>query len=330
MTQHRTGLSSFLGIGVESTYGTRVVPTTFIPFNTESLSLTQEFVSTNPLQSGVMVQPEGLHRSSTRTVEGSFDLELYDRGMGKLLNMLHGNTVSVTTPGGATLSRQQVHNIGLTSPVGKGLSVQVARPDVGGTVRPFDYVGCKITEAVITVEAGSAASVSFTVDGRDELTDQVLATPTYVTAARPFTFQDCTFSIGGSAAGNVKSATITIPLGMATDRYMLGNAGVKEQPLLNEFSNITVATTLEFASLADHTRFRTGAPVALKLDAVGAQIEAGHNYQLTVDVASAKQVSSSPVVSGPDVITSDAEFEAKWNGSVAPVVITTKSTDTAL
>lgn len=327
---HGSGLDAFVGIGSEGTYGARAVPNTFLPFTSESLALTQEFVSSQPLMSGVMVQPEGLHRGSTRSVEGSLEMELYDRGMGKVLNMLHGNTVTPTTPGGATLSRQQVHNIGLSSPVGKGLTVQVARPDVSGTVRPFDYLGCKVTEATIAVESGGAATLALSVDGQDEKTDQTLATPTYVTAARPFTFQDCSLSIGGSVAANVRSATVTIPLNMATDRYLLGNSGIKNQPLLNDMSAITVSATLEFASLADHTRFRNGNNVALKFEGVGANIEGVFNYRFTVDIASAKQTSSSPVVSGPDIITSDVDFEVKWNGSVAPLVITTVNTDTAL
>lgn len=327
---HRTGLDGFLGIGTESTYGTRVAPTTFLPIESESITLTQEFVSTNPIMAGLMVQPDGLHRASTRTAEGSLEMELYDRGMGKLLNMLHGNTVTPTTPGGGTLSRQFVHSIGLTSPVGKSIGIQVARPDTGGTNRPFDYTGCKITEATITVEAGSAATVSFTVNAQDEKTDQVVATPTYVTAARPFTFQDCTLSIAGSPAANVRSATITIPLSMATDRYHLGNSGIKDQPLLNEFSNITIGASLEFASLADHTRFRTGTSVALKMEAVGSIIEAAIPYSMKIEAAAARQVSSGPVLAGPDIITSDVDFEVKWDGTNAPLIITTVSTDTAL
>ena len=327
---HGSGLDAFLGIGAESTYGTRVAPATFLPFTSESLALTQEFVSSQPLMNGVMVQPSGLHRSSTRSVEGSIEMELYDRGMGKLLNMLHGNTVTPTTPGGGTDSRQFVHNIGLTSPVGKGLSVQVGRPDVGGTVRPFDYTGVKVTEATISVESGGAATFALSVDGQDEKTDQTLGTPTYVAAARPFTFQDCALSIAGDVAANVRSATVTIPLNMATDRYMLGNAGIKDQPLLNDQSAITVSASLEFASLADHARFKAGTAVALKLEAIGSIIEAAIPYKFTVDIAAAKQTTSSPVVGGPDIVTSDVDFEVKWDGTNAPLVITTVSTETAL
>ena len=40
---HGSGLDAFLGIGAETTYGTRVAPTTFLPFNEESLALSKEY-----------------------------------------------------------------------------------------------------------------------------------------------------------------------------------------------------------------------------------------------------------------------------------------------
>ena len=327
---HGSGLDAQLGIGNETTYGTRVAPTSFIPFESESLALTQEYIENQPLMSGVMVQPQGYHVSSTRTVEGSVEMLMFDRGLGKILNLLTGDTISVVTPNGATNARTATFPIGLTSPVGKSLSIQVGRPDTTGTVRPFDYIGCKITEATISVESGEAATLSLNVDGRDEKTDQTLATPTYSAAAKPFSFQNWGIDIGGNAAANVRSLTITIPLNMATDRYHLGNSGTKDEPLLNAQSEIAVSATLEFRSLADHSRFRNESVVALTATATGDIIESSTRYKAEIAIPAAKQVSSAPAVGGPDIVTSDVEFRALWNGTNAPMTITTTSTDTAL
>ena len=327
---HGSGLDAQLGIGTESTYGTRVAPTTFLPFESESLTLTQEYIANQPLMSGVMVQPQGLHTASTRSAEGSIEMLYYDRGMGKLLNLLTGSTVTPATPQGATNARTQTFPIGLTSPVGKGLSIQVGRPDTSGTVRPFDYVGCKISEASIAIEAGEAATFSMNVDARDEKTDQSLASPTYSANAKPYGFQSWALSIGGNAAVNVRSLTITIPLNMATDRYHLGNSGVKDEPLVNAQSEISVAATLEFASLADHNRFRNESVVALVATAEGAIIENALKYSTTITIPAAKQVSSGPVVGGPDIVTSDVEFRALWDGTNAPLTIVNQNTDTSL
>ena len=327
---HGSGLDAQLGVGNETTYGTRVAPATFLPFESESLALTQEYIANQPLMSGVMVQPSGYHVSSTRSVEGSVEMLLHDRGMGKLFNLLTGSTVTAVTPGGATNARTQTFPIGLTSPVGKSVSFQVGRPDVTGTVRPFDYIGCKVTEATIAIEAGEAATLSLSIDGRDEKTDQTLGTPTYSAAAKPYGFKNWGLTIGGNAAVNVRSLTITVPLGMATDRYHLGNSGVKDEPLLNAQSEIAITATLEFASLADHNRFRNESVVALVATAQNELIEGAHYYSTVITVPAAKQVSSSPVVAGPDLVTSDVEFRALWNGTDAPMTIVNKNTDTAL
>jgi hypothetical protein len=255
---------------------------------------------------------------------------LHDRSMGKLFNLLTGSTVTPETPAGATNARTQTFPIGLTSPVGKSVTVQVGRPDTSGTVRPFDYLGAKITEATISIEAGEAATLSLSLDARDENTDQTLGTPTYSAAARPFGFKNWTISVGGSSVANVRSLTVTIPLGMATDRYHLGNSGVKDEPLLNAQSELAVSATLEFASLADHNRFRNESIVALVASAQNDLIEASHYYSTVITIPAAKQVSSNPVVAGPDLITSDVEFRALWNGTDAPLTIVNKNTDASL
>lgn len=327
---HGSGLDAQLGIGAESTYGTRVAPTTFLPFESESLALTQEYIANQPLMSGVMVQPSGYHVSSTRSVEGSIEMLLHDRGMGKLFNLLTGSSVSPATPAGATNARTQTFPIGLTSPVGKSVSIQVGRPDTSGTVRPFDYLGTKITEASIAIESGSAATLSLSVDARDEKTDQTLATPTYSASAKPYGFKNWSISVDGSSHTRVRSLTITIPLNMATDRYHLGNSGVKDEPLLNAQSELGVSATLEFASLADHTRFRNESVVALVATAQNALIEGSLYYKTEITIPAAKQVSSNPVVAGPDLVTSDVEFRALWNGTDAPMTIVNTNTDTSL
>lgn len=325
---HGSGLDSQLGIGSEGTWGTRAVPDTFLPFNSESLVLTPSYTESEPIKSGLMVKPQGLHKRTGRSVEGSIGLDLLDRSMGKLLNMLHGNTVTPTLVG-TTDANQFVHEIGESSPVGKGLTIQVGRGDVGGTVRPFDYIGCKITQAVITIEQGGLATVEFTIDGKDEVTDEDLASPTYPDA-EPFVFENWAIDIAGGAAVNVLSTTITIPLNMKTDRYVLGSSGTKREQLVNAYSAATVAAELEFQGMADHARFTADAPVALEATATGSEIEAGFDYSLAIAVPAAKQISSGPVVDGHDVVTQSVEFEVLSNGADAPIAITQVTDDTAL
>lgn len=327
---HGSGLDAQLGFATESVYGTRVAPATFVPFESESLQVTPNFVDAQPLMAGVMVQPQGLKIPTTKGGEGSIETYLFDRSIGKLLNMLHGKTVTPSTPSGGTLSKQFVHEIGTSSPVGKSLSIQVGRPDTSGAVRAFDYVGCKVTQAEISIENDGAAMLSLDIDPRDEATGNSLAAASYAANAAPFTFRNWTIDIGGTSHTHVRSLTITIPLEMETERFHLGNSGVKDEPLVNAVSDIVVAAQVEFASMADHNRLTAGAPVAVTATGTGALIEGSINYKTEINIPAAVQTTSAPVVAGPDLIVADIEFHAVWDGTNAPLKITQINKDTAL
>lgn len=326
---HGSGLDAQLGIATETTYGTRATPNAFFGFESESLAVTPNFLESQPLMGGVMVQPANLMEEVTRTVEGSIEMLLMDRGIGKFLNLLHGNTVTPSTPSGATSAREWVHPIGLTSPVGKSLTIQVARPAVTGTLHPFDYVGCKITEATISIENDGAASLSVTIDGRDELTDKTLAVASWNMDARPLSFKKWSLELAGSPSTNVQSLSFSIPLGMDTERFPLGSGGLKNQPLVNQVSEITGTAAMEFTDLASHNLLKSG-PVSLVAKAVGGEIEAGHNFETTIEIPAAQLTSSQPQVGGPELVVPDLEFKAVWNGTDAPVTITQVNDDTAL
>ena len=163
----RSGLGAQLAVAKETTYGTRIAPTRAIPLVSETLTEEPEYHRSEALRAGQMARAANLHRRTTRQVEGSINLEWLTEGMGWILDMLHGNTVTPTKPGGATDAHEQIHDIGLEAPWGKSLTVQVGRPGIDGVTYPFDYLGCKITEVSIACEAGEGVTVELTIDGRD-------------------------------------------------------------------------------------------------------------------------------------------------------------------
>jgi hypothetical protein len=325
----RSGLSAQLGVALEETYGTYKAATRFFPLESESLSLTKNYVKSKGLRAGRLAQAKNLHRATTRTVGGDVNLEFFDQGMGMLLNLLHGETVTPTKIG-ATLAYKQLHKIGLSSPYGKSLAVQVGRPDTGGTVRAFSYLGCKVTAAKLSIDANGIAMFTLTLDGQDEVTTETLATPSYSASALPFTFQQMVVKVGAESIGNVRSITINMPIPQSTERFHLGNAGKKDQPIANDFVEVTAETTLEFASLADHARYKNEEVVKLVLVGTGAEIDAENKMKAELTLPAAKQTSSAPQVQGPDIITTSATFEALDNGTEAPLSAELVSTDSAL
>lgn len=328
----RSGLGAQLGVATEEKYGKFKAPTRFLPFEQESLALDKNRVKSSGLRAGRLVQASNLAISTTRTVGGDFQLEFLDQGMGILLNQLHGETVTPTKVEEKSKKvYKQVHKIGTTDPYGKSLTVQVGRPDTGNTVRPFSYLGCKVVEFKISVDNSGTAMLSLSVDGADEVTSETLAEASYDADTLPFTFQQLACKIAGETVANVRSVELSIPIGQNTERFHLGNEGIKSEPIVNALIPIVCNATLEFASLADHERYKKETAVSLALTATGAEIGTeGEHFKAVFSMPSAKQVSSSPTVQGPDVLTTDVTFEIEDNGSEAPLTVEYLSTDSAL
>lgn len=326
----RSGLGAQLAVAKEATYGTRVAPTRALPIASEDLKEVPEYFRSEALRAGQMARASRLHRRTTKQVAGSINMELLNSGMGWLFDMLHGNVVTVTTPGGATLARKQVHAIGLEAPWAKSLSVQVGRPDVGGVVRPFDYLGCKVTEVQITCEKGGAVTVSPTIDGREEVTDQTLVVATYNATAEPYVFPDLHIFVAGSEALNAQSVTWKIGIPQNTERFNLGTDGKKKQPIANALVDITADVVFEFETMADHNRFKNEDLFSLRTTATGDIIEGALPFYTDLLAPCAKQVDSGPTVEGPDVITASASFEILADGTNAPLTAELQNTDTAV
>jgi hypothetical protein len=327
----RSGLGAQLGVAAETKYGEFKVPTRYFPFESESLALDKTYVKSAGLRAGRMAQAQNLHRGTTRTVGGDFTMEFLDQGMGILLSLLHGNKVTPTKIEEKSKELfKQVHEIGLVDPFGKSLSVQVGRPDTANTVQPFSYVGCKLVEFKISIESGGTAMLTVTVDGKDELTSEALGEAAYDADALPFTFQQMVAKIKGEQVANVRSIEIGIALGQNTERFHLGNKGVKDEPIVNELLAVTADATLEFSGLTDHNRFKSEEVVKLELEGTGAELKEGDTFRADFEAPAAKQISSSPTVDGPDVLTTDVTFECLDSGTKAPLIVEYLSTDSAL
>jgi hypothetical protein len=329
----RSGLGAQIGVATEEEYGKYKAPTRFFPFETESLSLSKNYIKSAGLRGGRTAQAQNLHRATTRSVAGDFALELFDQGMGMLFNQVHGNTVTPTKIEEKSKKLyKQLHEIGLTDPYSKSLTVQVGRPDTGGTVRAFSYLGCKVTELKITIESGGLAMVSVSIDGKDETVAEALGAATYDSDTLPYTFQQMAVKLGGATAANMRSVTLTIAVGQNTDRYLLGNSGTKSTPIVNALLAVTADASLEFASLADHARFTEEKVVELAIEGKGAEVEAGKEdfFAAKFIAPAAKQVGDSPTVQGPDIITTDVSFECLDNYEKAPLSVELLSTDSTI
>ena len=132
------------------------------------------------------------------------------KGMGFWMKHALGSTAVPVVI--ATTAYNQYHVPGPRT--GLSFTTQVGHPEAraAGSVKPFTYRGCKITQWEFSCNDNQAAQIKFTVDGWRENTATGLVTPAYAAAAyqsSPFTFADASvFTLGGTASTTAGVTTV--------------------------------------------------------------------------------------------------------------------------
>jgi hypothetical protein len=323
-----TGLLSQLGVSVETTYGTFVTPNRFLEFYSEGLTRNPTFLTSTGLRAGRRIPSIDRHRETTRAAGGDITMKVPTRNFGVLLDMLHGNT---TTPvqQAATTAYLQTHNIGLTAPDSKSRTIQVAKPQVGGTVKPHSYLGCKVTNVSFSCDVGGELMTTFTIDARDEVTSEALATASYTADTTSYLFTEATVTIGSSTA-LVRTFNLSIPMPMDTERYGLAATALKAAPQNNDYIRPTMSLTAEYQDDVLYEHFTDGDEVAVTVEFVGDNIASTYDNTISFTAAGCKITGATPTVSGPGLLTIDTPAEIFDTGSGTPLVITYLSTETAI
>lgn len=321
------GIGGQIGFGIESTYGTGVTPTRFVEFMTESLSASVSQVQSFGLGRG-RFQRSSRHKSFVSGATGSVELPVMTKGFN--LFWKHALGSHTATQAGVTseyLHSSTVDSVGL---VGRSLTVQVGRPDVGGTVRPFTFEGCKVVAWELKNELDGQLSAILELDAETETTGTALATASYASADSPFYFTQVAATLGGNAI-KTRSISIKGTNALATDRRFLGNT--KAEPLPNGESTIMVSLDMEFESLARHGQLVAGTELENLIVTwdTGVAIPSGDgsNFKLTVTIPRLMVASGQPSVGSADILREQVELKVLYDGTNSPIKIENWTTDTA-
>lgn len=329
-----SGLDAQLGVGIESVWGTAVTPTRFLEFTSESMTMEPTFIEPSALRAGTKFKRASRVRQSRRTVSGDITVEHGTKGMGLLWRHALGSPVTSPSQIASTTAYEQNHKPGDYR--GLGLTVQIGRPEPStGIVRPMTYLGCKCASWSFAVRDQDIPSLTLSLDGRNVNEAMGLATAAYINGSTVFDFSQAQLKLGGTVAtslgkttvsGGVAVATIVTEFTvggetpMATERYGLGNAGLKAEPLENGTPTVTGSLGAEFnkAELYDLFTNNTTVPMQFLLqgDPIGAS---GSNDLLEITMPAVKLKSAAPNVGGPDILTMSTDFEA-YSDEVNPVI----------
>lgn len=346
-----SGLSAQVGVKAETTVGTEVVVDRFFEFLDESIAFQPTWLDGQGLRAGQAYQRVARVSQSRFTVAGDISLEHADKGgMGLLWKHILGSAITVPTQIGATTAWKQNHHAGSTSvKTGLGLTIQVGRPQTDGTVKAHTYRGCKIVAAEFSVSDGELARLSLTVDGWQEATATALASASYTAATGVFSFSDASvFKLGGTpstsagettVAGGTSVATVvrgfTLRVGtpLATERYGLGNAGVKREQIENAIPEITGTLEGEYTSQSEiYSLLKNNTTTALELVLEHGLAGTAEPYELSFVLPAIKLLEGGPQVSGPDIVGQSINWKAYDDGGGSNPVAQVRlvSTDTTL
>jgi len=353
---YASGLSGQVGAVAESTYGTAVTVTHFYEFLSENFQFVPAWLDGMGLKAG-----QAYNRAS-RTVVSQFDVNgdlTMEHTSGEAANAVAdsmgfwwkyalGSTLTTPTLVLGT-AYKQVHTNG--SKAGQFMTVQVGRPQISGvTVQPFTYTGVKVTDWEFSCNDNQIAQLKVTCDGRNESTAVGLAAASYPTPNGLFSFANASImTIGGTASTSAGETTIAggSTLGslvngvdiisstpMKVDRYGLGNAGLKGEPIENAIPTITGTLTTEFYSrteLYDVFKGFGTTPMQIdftKFDPAGNDangVASGPNpYRLSFIFPSVRFKTAAVNINSPDVLPQSIGFQAYDDGSGTNPVIQVK------
>lgn len=327
-----TGLDAQCGFVAETTWGTAVTVTRFLEFTDETLTFDPTFTEGAGLRPGVLSKRVTRTRRSRKSVAGDVSMEWSTKGFGLLAKHMLGS--SVTTP---TLiagsAYKQIHTPqGL---FGLGLTTQIGKPEPGtGTVVPHTFAGGKITKWEFSCDDTSNPKLKLSLLARSETTATALASASYLAGSTVFDFTATSLKLGGTpttASGETtiaggtqltavaKSITISSDSPMADDRFGLGNAGLRSQPLQNGMQTYMVSLETEYAKSELYDPFQAGTVIPIQFDLTGDIISGADVYRLSFIMPACLIKSAKPVVSGPDIVKMSLEAEA-YSDTVNPVI----------
>lgn len=247
------GADGQLGFKSEVTPGTAVVVDTFIPIVSENLKHNITYLDTRTVSARKTLR---LTKRGEQAVEGGFTTELPNTDIATLLLHMMGD-VSTTGTGPYT------HVYTPADMTGQSLTIQGGRPATDGTVHPFTYAGCKVSEWTINSNVGEIAQLQCSIVGMTETTATALATAAYDATWEPFVFTEASLTVAGTAESAVRSISLTG--NNAIQRRVRLGSGFSKEPLEIGLRSYTGTLVTDFEDLTNYNLFVNGTEAALVL-----------------------------------------------------------------
>lgn len=320
------GFQTIWNTGVESVFGTAVTTDRAYEIISESVTRKNRILRREGMRGTTIPAYAGTRRVNTgQTVDGNVVLEVLPTGMGRVFKQITGSAPTITTPGGGTLTRQHVYPLG--SLAGDSLTIQkVIRDPDAVVISTITQKGCKITAGEFAISSDQTLRLTLDVDGQSEVKNIAAAAATYPSATiDPYHFAQASLTVNGAAAANVSVASIKFERPLKTDRYYLGNAGLKDEQVEEERPKVSGSLTADVINEVLYDLFIADGGGTLVLTFVGSLIEGALSNTLTITIPDIHITDGTPTASGPGLLTGTRPWESDAGGAT----ITYITTDTA-
>lgn len=323
-------ISHQLGFKAETTWGTPVVVDRFAEFTSESLGFRKAIAGSDGIRPGVRFGKGSSRRIVHKWADGSTEHEIATTGYGLFFHHLLGTVATVLVETGVSK-----HTFTPGTLVGKGMTVQKGVEKVDGTVQAFTYEGGKIKSIDFSNDQDGVAHMMVDWDFQQELTATALAVASYP-AGYPtvFHYAQGTLKFAGATVANVKSlGSLQIVNNYDTERYSLGQSGLKSEPLNRPRDTISGNAEIEFADLTTfHNRFTADTSFILVMEWIGDVLIGATQFPfLRITLNDCRLEGDTPVIPGADAfpVRVNVPFSAWDPASGDAISIEYQTTDAA-
>jgi len=325
-----TLLDGQIGYKAESVYGTLVVVDQFMEFTSESIKPSYQVLEGKSRRPGQRsVRSDRVVRGGLTGVTGGISFEPLTKGksVSSFLSTLLG---SVST-GAALETVVYPHTGSFGNLDGKSLTLQIGKPDTGGTVRPFTYGGVKLAGATFSTDLDGILQCSLDIaHAVSETTATALATATYTSGAELLSWVGGSFTIGG-VTQYVTKGSCSFKNNYDIRRFQ-GGASNQKEPLEVGDREVTAQLEVEFDSLTNLNYVKAATAAAGQAKIVmtwqGPTLLGSTLYpkvEITLEVADI--LGDWVNVGGPNRIMLPLTCKARYDGTNSPAVILVHSAD---
>lgn len=322
-----TTMSTVLGVKDESTYGTPVTVDRFFELNSESIEPEVWRYESSAMRSGLRVGLATKSEPALLGASGPVAMDVPTKGFGWWLKQMLGTTAT-----GSVSDSNYTHTGTIGSLYGDFFTMQLHRAfNPSGTMQQFTYHGGKVAGWTLGCDLEGVLVADFDLDFEDVDTSTALASASYPTDTRVFSWAGGAMTIDGSSK-EFYDFQVSCNNGLKLDRRYQRSSPLKKEPIEEGMREIDWSARIDFTDLTEYNRLvsNTRADIFEQIIATytGPIAHGGTTLpQLQITMPAARFDTGFPTASGPDGITVQIGGKVKWDGTNSPVTITYRTTD---